>query len=64
MSLFFNSSCVNVGNGRIYLSNPLDVTILEFSGELDFRKDNDVWKLRLLNNAAMASGQTFVALRA
>ena len=60
VSLYFNSSCVNVGNGRIYLGDPSDVTILDFRGELDFRNNAEVWKLRLLNSAAMASGQTFV----
>lgn len=60
VSLYFNSSCVNVGNGRIYLGDLSDVTILDFRGELDFRKNAEVWKLRLLNSAAMASGQTFV----
>lgn len=60
VSLHLNSSCVNVGNGTIYLGNPSDVTILDFRGELDFRKDGDICKLRLLNEAARTNGQVVV----
>lgn len=60
VSLLLNSSCVNVGNGSIYLGNPSDVTILDFRGGLDFQKDRDIWKLRLLNGAAKTDGQVIV----
>lgn len=60
VSLHLNSSCVNVGNGTIYLGNPSDVTILDFRGELDFEKDGDIWKLRRLNAAAKTDGQVVV----
>ena len=60
VSLHLNSSCVNVGNGTIYLGNPSDVTILDFRGELDFRQDGDIWKLRRLNEAAKTDGQVIV----
>lgn len=59
VSLHLNSSCVNVGNGTIYLGNPSDVTILDFRGELD-EKDGDSWKLRRLNAAAKTDGQVVV----
>ena len=60
VSLHLNSSCVNVGNGTIYLGNPSDVTILDFRGELDFRQDGDIWKLRRLNEAAKTDGQVII----
>ena len=60
VSLHLNSSCVNVGDGTIYLGNPSDVTILDFRGELDFRQDGDIWKLRRLNEAAKTDGQVVV----
>ena len=60
VSLHLNSSCVNVGNGTIYLGNPSDVTILDFRGELDFRQDGDIWKLRRLNAAAKTDGLVVV----
>lgn len=60
VSLHLNSSCVNVGNGSIYLGNPSDVTILDFRGGLDFQRDGDIWKLRLLNGAAKTGGQVIV----
>lgn len=60
VSLHLNSTCVNVSNGRIYLGDPSDITILDFREELDFRRDSEVWKLRLLNEAAKANGQTYV----
>lgn len=60
VSLYLNSSCVNVGNGSIYLGNPSDVTILDFRSGLGFRKDRDIWKLRLLNEAAKTDGQVII----
>ena len=60
ISLRLNSSCVGIGNGRGYLGNATDVTILDFRGELDFHLNSDVWKLRLLNAAAKDGGQTYV----
>lgn len=59
-SLRLGSSCVYVGNGSVYLGERSDAVLLDFRGDLDLKNDADVWKLRLLNEAAKKSGQTVV----
>lgn len=58
-SLQLGRPSVSVGNGRAYLGDDADVSILEFKGELDLRLDSDVWKLKLLNEAAKRGSQMF-----